>query len=228
MKKIILSLLVLLTLSACSSANFDGPNALYGYLDYDKATLTYSNQNNNDILYQTGNLRDDFFILYESYYKKPLSKDEKTTYTLFFNKYKDIVLKLNSTNESILDFSSNEFNEAIQSENMDASLDDIVIFNQIKNMINQIKIDNYDTSIKTLTYIKKRLDMTLDEFDFSALELLNHYYQQSGTHLDNYFLTNNIDDFILLLNDLGINPESEDLPLLNRAYDIIFLLLKKN
>ena len=154
-------------------------------------------------------------------------KMKKTTYTLFFNKYKDIVLKLNSANESILDFSSNEFNDAIQSENMAASLDDIVIFNQIKNMINQIKIDNYNTSIETLTYIKKRLDMTLDQSDLSALELLNHYYQQSGTHLDNYFIANDLNDFIILLKQHGITPESDEIETLTRAYELISLLLKK-
>lgn len=228
MKKIILSLLVLLSLSSCSGANYDGPNSLYGQLNYDKESLTYTNHVLTDILYQTGNLTEDFFILYESYYKKPLSTDDKTTYSLFFIKYKDIVFKLNANNDSVLDFSSSEFNEAIQSENMDASLDDIVIFNQIKNLINQIQVDNFNTSIETFTYIKKRLDMNLDQSDFSALELLNHYYKQSGTHINNYFLTNDINDFVILLKQRGIVIETDEIETLNRAYELISLLLKKN
>ena len=84
MKKIILGLIILLTLTSCAASNFGSDDSIYTDLFFNKESLTYTNNNQKDLLYDTGNPVDDFFILYESFYLTPLSTEEKLTYELFF------------------------------------------------------------------------------------------------------------------------------------------------
>ena len=125
----------------------DGNTSIYQDLFFDKDTLTYTNHNYNDIFYDTGNPIDDFFILYESFYQAPLKERDQIAYTTFFNHLINYNTLSKKSYDTLLQYSSTELNDELKTYDISISLNDIVIFNQVKDMIEQIEKTNFPASI---------------------------------------------------------------------------------
>ena len=222
MKKFITLVLLLLFLTACSA---QGPNtqaSFYQDLYFSKTTLTYTNLPYKDILFQVGTPLEDFFILYDAFYETPLSEQEKLNYQVFFGRLVEYVLASNVSYGAIIAYSSTELNEALSVYDIQLSLNDVVIFNQLKAMIDEMDQTKYSGSISKTLYLEKRLNLRLTRDAIEALDLLQQYYLEF--HMDvtsNYFVSHNISDFFLLIEDQGMTLSDSDKLTLQTAYDII-------
>ena len=238
MKKLIGLLLVgiLVLLSGCAASEdiTNEPSAvIYENLYYSWSSMSYTNTPDYDIFYQVEDSYEDFIILHEKIMEDDLTSKEKVAYKQVFDII-DQAEELSTYNYSqIIDFSSKEFNDLCETKSITLTLVDVVTFNDIKELISEIKtaLNTKSSSISKLSYIEKRLDITLSSDETQALVLLQDKYSELF-HYSSYdsfnFKTKALEDLLLdFENNISYTPSDNELIELEIAYDILQLLINE-
>jgi len=174
MKKILNTLLILIAsfiLVSCA-ANFDmGSPQINDELSYNWQTLTYTNLDLNDIFSQTSQPIDDIVILHQKAYEKTLSQEAYESYVHLFYLMQALSIKENQMIGSYLNYSSSEFQEALTTYNLSATITDIYMFNALKDL----KALTFNDILSKTDYYHLRTDLSLSTEDLFALNTLQDY-----------------------------------------------------
>ena len=221
MKKIsIVLLLLLLFLSGCGNMSpYDkGPGIdLY----YSIETLTYTNTRYDHILYQTGKVETDFFILYEQYKNESLTEVEIEKYQTLIGHLLTYQQSSGKSFETILNETSESLITDLSALEITPTIDDIVLFNQIKALIDEMKANDYSGYIDRITYIQTRLNRELTIEEQFAIEYLQDYYSRIASFDTNYLLTDTFEVFIERITALYGELDNETFNRLEVGFNII-------
>ena len=231
MKKLLLISLVtlMILLNACGQSS-DEPitdyDSVYGYLEYDWYTMSYTDTpyliTNN-----SSTLIDDFIILHDlTLSEEELSLSAITAYTNVFVMLEALHNSSNMNYSLLLNYSSSEIKDKCDKYSIDLTITDIVSFNSLTQLIDEIKASQYSSSILILDYIEYRLDVELSNEEIESLALLQYFYYDLMRQTQDFEIKDTLlEDFLLeILNVNGIELEAEDLIKIDDAYDLILAL----
>ena len=226
MKKILLfivSLFVVFSIYGCSSGYepTDFPLVTSSiYFNFNQ--MTFAIGNDRDILYGLENPSDDFIILKEHVLNETLSDTEKQAYKHLINHIVTLSENTSTTIRTILTYDSTTFKDALEALQLEVSLDDIVIFNEIKSLQSE---DISSTYISKINYLNQRLQTTLSTDDINHLEDLQTVYLEMKDLDESYQLFEHpLQDMIDLLETYGITYSTEEVTSFSAAYDILYPL----
>jgi len=184
MKKLRLLILMLLSmflLIGCSmEENVPQDADIYGYLSYDWNSMTFTNLAQEDVLNQVGNPYDDFVILHQEIMDQSFTPAEEDAYASLLSNMTELSASEHISMATILAYSSAEFRDVLEIYSIQLTLDDIVTFNTLKSLVEEIKTKMNDTVLylSKINYIGYRLSITLDDADVRALNMLQEYYTE--------------------------------------------------
>ncbi len=219
-KRLLVLLILLLVLTGCAGYQpKDGqiqPN-----LYFSETSLTYTETPRNDIFYQIGNIETDFFILYQVYRGYPLEQSAKDNYHLLLS-YLKLYQSLNATSYTeILNYTSKELNDALDSIDVTPSITDVVVFNEIKTFVQELKSNQYSGEISKNLYIELRLGRTLTQDEIASLEVLQYYYQKSYEFNQQLLFEQSFDSFFETISTLDQSVDDSLKNTLMLSYDLL-------
>jgi len=232
MKKILfISLIfIMILLSGCMEED-SGPrkeyDSIYSYLEYDWYTMSYTDSPSYFITYGSGNMIDDFVILHNiSIQGEELSDSAISAYSSVFVMLETLHNSSNMNYGLLLNYTSTEIKDKCDKYSIEITTTDIVSFNSLNTLIDEIKSSQYSTSLSIIDYIEFRLETTLSPDTLSSLSLLqSHYYNLTFNQQTFEIKGTVLDDFLLRIsNENGVTPTAEDLVKLEEAYNIILSL----
>lgn len=170
-----LAMIFLLMSCAMEDITLSEPD-MYGNLTYSFNTLTFTETSQSDILYKTGNPLDDYLILCHNY---GIYFDETnvTIYEALFTKLMNLSELSFVSLGDIFTYSTEELQTILNGYSIELSLNDVVIFNDIKSTLNTMKeSDQTYLVISKLTYFEQRFSIPLNEDSIANLNLLQEYF----------------------------------------------------
>ena len=234
MKKII-SILILITglflLHGCSAESpWTEEVTIYSDLYYDFDSMTYTQTESNDILYRTGNPFDDFIILYLKTGHEAFTAQEMIAYENLFSLLTDATENSSLTVGILLTYSSSELRDLCEQKAIETTLDDIVAFNNIKQIVEDLKttLTSTDLIIPKITYIEQRLDISLDDTTIEALDITQYTFNELfDIDQSKPFKVYTLDELLLQFEDNGFNLDQETQDQISTAYSYIINLLNE-
>ena len=230
MKRIMMIFLTgfILLLSGCMNAESpqDEVASVYGNIYYDSDTMSFTNTSEIDIFYKKGDTYFDFVYTHDRLMDTTLTSEEKLAYQHLFIITDQIVNNSNIDYAELMTLSSSEFKTACDNLSIEIGLDDIVVFNSLKQLVETIGNLPGSSSVKLvkLTYLELRLDITLTEDEKESLELLQELYNELYERTYQYYdiEANSLEDLLVKLEvELDFVPDAETLAKLETAYDLI-------
>lgn len=227
MKKIIslsVGLIALLMLFGCAMAPQFEEISFQGSLYYSGNTMTFTNTDPKDILYNTGNPADDFIILYRLLETNP-SESDLINYRNFMTKLYELSILKQLTMRELFSKTSADLKNLFESEGLVLTLNEIVLFNQVKSKIESFESTGTAPRIGKTTYINQRLGIDLTREEIDALDLLQGIYLDFTRNHDPLLFQNyDTDAFITKLNaEMTLNETF--IPKLRIAFEIVKSLL---
>jgi len=232
MKKII-SILILITglflLHGCASESpWTEEVSIYADLYFDFDSMTYTQTESNDILYRTGNSFDDFFILYLETGHEAFTIQEMIAYENLFKLLIEATDNNSLTVGTLLTYSSSELRDLFELKDIETTLDDIVAFNNIKQIVEDLKttLTSEYLTIQKVTYIEQRLDQSLDSQTIEDLETLQLTFIELFD-IDNSkpFKAYTLEELLQSFENYGFNLEQSTIDQITRAYPLIINLI---
>ena len=231
MKKLILTIMligVLFVYAGCSAMDkHSEPISLYDNLTFDFNHMTYTETSPADLLFRVGDPFADFVMLYQKELQTTFTPGELVIYQRLFSIIESS-LDTHMLFSSVLSLSSSEFTERLKEKDITYTLDDIVSFNNLKTILEQIK--NLNTSstyvISKITYIENRLAIQLSQSDLDDLEVLQDYYQELFDPYSSWYQHyESFDDIIEGLQEKDIYFSEDERLAMQRAYTLITPLI---
>ena len=183
MKKLslLLSMLMMMFLfiGCAMEENIPQEASIYGSLNYDWDSMTFTKISQEDILNHVGNPFDDFVILHEKVTGEALTVAELEGYEGLFSILDQLSESSNATLSTILAYSSLEFRSSLDIYSIQLTLNDIVLFNMLQSLVEDIKAEIDGVYyLSKINYIEKRLSIDLSEDDIDGLDYLQDYYSE--------------------------------------------------
>ncbi len=228
MKKLYMLLMIMIfsfTLYSCAAGGgYDvqiTPSISGDTLSFDYRTLTYTTNKNNDILEIIGNPNEDFIIMYQQAKNEYFNDESLNLYHHMLNNLIQLS-ELESVNiGSLLDLSSTELNALMISHDISVTVDDIVIFNEMK----AAKASAYQNYISKVTYINERLHIILSSDEINSLDLFQETYIDYLDYQTSFIIKDfTYEEIIEKYTSVGMNLSEDTLEDLKIAYDILILL----
>lgn len=219
--------LLMITMSCSSQDPFDDDLSIYGNLRYDWLSMTFTQNNSFDILYQAGNPFDDFVILHQEVTQKTLLLSDMNSMRDLFDVLTELSNKSDEDIGIILLYTSSVLKQAMDSHMIVLTIDHIVVFNQLKVMIDEIKDESDDSNfyISKMKYIEKRRMISLSFDEIEALDLLQENYA-SLLDIDSSIriYEQSFDQLMLIFEENLYVIDEETKLILENAYQIIMSL----
>lgn len=230
-KLLIIGLLLSILLASCAAQDLGIDDTdIYGNLSYDFVTMSYTNRSSYDMLNQMGNAFDDFSILHEDVLGTPLTSSDSILYENLLSKLQSLSKKSSEHMVTIISYSSQELKEAFETYGYTMTIDDIVSFNALKSLIDEIKttLDQSKSLISKIDYIAYYTKTELTEYDVDDLDYLQklyHEFHQINPKFKLYEHTYN--EFIDELESAQFTLSEMNISQVERAYQFIVILKYK-
>jgi len=197
---------------------------IYGYLSYDWNSMTFSNLSSEDIMNQVGNPYDDFVILHQEIIGQSFTPAEEDAYQSLFSIMVELSTLKHISTGMVLTYSSADFRYETDLYSIQLTLDDIVIFNALKSIAEEIKVKMSDSVfyLSKIDYIEMRLSVSLDRNDIEALDLLQQNYIELVTYDPSVQIHNlTFEGLMVEFEQIGFVPSIEVRTQIETAYQII-------
>lgn len=212
-------------LIGCSAEQVDPSEiSIYEDLRFDWNSMTFTNTDQRDIFYQVGNPYDDFTILHQEVTGEAFTVSEMNAYNDLFTTMVELSQSSIVDIGVIVTYTSAELKNELENHSMTLTLNHIVTFNSLKDLIEDLKaLMNHETYyLSKIEYMEIRLSEVILEDDYHGLEAL----QDFNTILLDYDSTIKIyelsfDDLLTAYENIGITPLEEMIPLLERGHQLI-------
>lgn len=232
MKKIISILILITSLFLFYGCAAESPwtegVTIYSDLYFDFDSMTYTQTESNDMLYRTGNPFDDFIILYLKTGHEAFSTQEMIAYENLFLLLIEATQNNSLSVGTLLTYSSSELRDLFELKDIEITLDDIVAFNNIKQIVEDLKstLASTDLIIPKITYIEERLDISLDDTMIEALDTTQYTFNELfDIDQSKPFKAYTLDELLLQFEDNGFNLDQETQDQISTAYPYIINLL---
>lgn len=227
MKKIWLFLMFLIlavTIISCAAYE-DIPYeiSIYDQLEYDTNSLSFTNIDPSDLLYQVGNVYDDFIILHQEVLNQPLDESKQTAYLHLLNNVEALSILSDLSIKVIISYTSSELKNAFEQYDLDVTLDDIVTFNEIKSILLDLEsTDEKALFIRKIDYINFMNNMTLTTEKINHLQFLQEKYSELKSYDHTFDIkSNTFEDFLSVMENMSYSFTEIEIENLNQAYLII-------
>jgi hypothetical protein len=186
-------------------------------------SLTYTETDDYDIFYHLGSPIDDFVILHQRAFNETLNETEINAYDQLFNILNDIADSQYISIGDTFNYTSAEINEFAKNINQSLSINDIVTFNNFKDV--KESLETTSTAISKSLYYELRTDQTLTDEQYNNIELLQNYfiklyYEYNLTDISRYSY-DYIEEQCLSLDDY---PTQDELISLENGYLLLMTL----
>lgn len=234
MKKILFITILVITaliINGCATQEdpyFEEPD-IYGYLYYDFNTMIFTTLDESDLLYNVGKVKRDFVILHQEMNLEVFTQEDIFLYDSLIDKLVTLSQNTQTSIGSLITYTSSDIKIAFENQQIEVTLNDIVIFNSIKQIIEQVKALNDKPYIRKIDYIEYVSNLELSNLDVDNLQFLQMTYT--------YLLTNGIninleiatyDDWVFAIETTEKVYSEEDLNMIKEAYDIFILLHERD
>jgi|GEM_PF-2510949 len=235
MKKLKLIMILIITaliLASCSAMEeepyMEEPN-IYGYMFFNYDTMTFEINHEADILYNTGYAKDDYIILHQRMDQITLSSDTIDIYRTLFDKLILLSEVINEPLGRLLTYNSTAIKTSLEDHQIEVTLSDIVTFNEIKQSLDQYKVESTRPRITKMDYLSFILDITLTPDDLEDLDFLQNEYLYLYETNNRYNLKEmSFDDLITALETIGKTYSETQITALNRAYDTLTIIYARD
>ena len=223
MKKLILVLLaivVLFTLYGCASEQQpQGEPDIEGVMFFDFDHLTFHIDSDWDLLYDLPHMSEDLLILRSYVLDRALTDNEINSYKHLLESIDFYTTSTSVLIKTVLSYDAATFKDALESVQRDVTLDDIVVFNELKVFISEF---NESPAMYKIDYLNRRLDSPLSASDISALSELQYAYVELKDIDESYRLFDHpLSSMIEALESYGWSFTPSHVDTLTRAYDLI-------
>ena len=201
---------------------------IYGDMVFDYETMIFNTLYESDILYNTGYVNEDFIILHLSIEQETISADQINIYRELLNKLNLVSSTIHEPIGELFNYTSTQIKSTLEDNDIEVTLNDIVTFNEIKQLLMHYKEQSTMPSVKKIDYLSFILDVNLTVEELENLDFLQEEY------LDLYDTQNidikqmSFDDLMLALETLGKTYSEDQIASLNLAYDTLALILSRN
>ncbi len=226
MKKLIVlfvSIFLLFSIYGCASEYIDDPDpGLSNVLRFDSNQLIFYVQSGLDVLYGIPNPSDDVIILKTVYFEESLSEDQQNAYRHILEHIETLSEETSVSISDILQYDSQTLNDALEALQLDVTLNDIVIFNELKTLSEDWNMIPVMTRFE---YIEARLQRTLTMDEESNINYLQYLYIDLRDIDDNYRLFDHTDLFLIeTLESYGIRLADDNKDAITNAYELLLQL----
>lgn len=222
MKKLVLLCMIGLSvffLQACAMGPMDQEASFNTPLYFSELTLTFTNTTEVDILYDTGNPTDDFTLLYELYADNPTA-EQKVIYRDFMDTLEIVSIASHRDYGYLFNLSSSEIKELYDAESIPFGINEVVIFNEIKDEIAYYKETQSSPRVSKIEYIEFRLNRDLNSEEISNLFFLQDIYNEFKAYNSGFSLKTDSFESLIAYFEAGRFTETEQTNL-ESAYTLI-------
>jgi hypothetical protein len=202
---------------------------IYGNMLFDYETMTFNTTYESDILYDTGNAKEDFIILHQNFNQEVLSDESIVIYHDLFDK---LISLSDTTHEPIgrlFDYSSTQIKTALEDHLIDVNLNDIVTFNEIKQLLSSYKEQSSRPSIRKPDYLSFILDKNLTTEDLEDLGFLQEAYLELYANKGYINIKEmSFEDLVSAFESIGKTYSEDQTTSLGLAYDMLTLVFNRN
>ena len=235
MKKLLLlfTMSIIVLLAGCMADSVEPEVqevSIHDKIIYSTSGMSYKYSSESDILYQVDQRYFDFVVINENVLQYNLSSDEQRAYEQLFDIMDNLTASSSFSYRSIDNYSSQDFKDFSDSSQIELTLDDIVTFNALKNLIPDIEtsLETTSSEITKIAYIEKLLDRTLSVEEITALDFMQtnytelYYYDYHGFD----FKTKTLNDLLFEFETkMSYVPTESEIAQLQIAYDIVTELI---
>jgi len=223
-----MSLMMFLFIGCAMEDNVPQEASIYGYLNYDWDSMTFTKITQDDIFNHVGNPFDDFVILHQEVMGEAFTVAELEAYDGLFSMLTQLSSSSGVSIGIILTYSSAELKDRVTPySSIQLTLTDIVTFNSLKSLIEEMKAE-IDGSyyLSKINYIEKRLTIDLSEDDIRGLDDLQDYYSELVTFNPSVQITLlTFEELMIEFGNMGYIPNVEMRTLLENAHQIVIDLV---
>jgi len=235
MKKLILTVIMIITIfiivgcSAMEEEPYMDEPYIYGNMLFDYETMTFNTTYESDILYKTGNVKEDFIILHQNLNQEVLSDESIVIYHDLFDKLISLSDIIDEPIGRLFDYSSTQIKTALEDHLIDVSLNDIVTFNEIKQLLSSYKEQSSRPSVRKPDYLTVILDENLTNEDLEDLGFLQEEYLELYANREGIDIKEmSFEDLMSAFESLGKTYSEDQITSLSLAYDVLALVFNRN
>ena len=216
-------LMMFLFIGCAMEENVPQEASIYGSLNYDWDSMTFTKISSDDILNHVGNPFDDFIILHEEVTGEAFTVAEFEGYEDLFSILDQLSESSNATFSTILAYSSLEFRSWLDIYSIQLTLNDIVLFNMLQSLVEEIKAEIEGSYyLSKINYIEKRLYIDLSEDDIHGLNYLQDYCSELVEFNPSVQITLlTFEELMIEFESIGYIPNVETRTQLENAHQII-------
>ena len=225
----ILSIWMLFFVYGCSAAH-DGVvvTNIYDNLYFDLYDFTFTVDESDDIFYPLHDPLNDFILLKQhiSDESDSLTNDEVLLYQHLLGHMIEISEKTDDHLVNLFSHDSTEINTIMTGLGLTVTLDDIVIYNELKLFVETALAENQSYWISKISYIQLKLSISLSSTEVEDLALLQQAYTEIHARTGTFDLyEQTADDMLSLLASYGYSYSEDEATSIQNAYLIILQLV---
>ena len=202
---------------------------IYGNMYYDYVTMKFNTPHEADLLYDIGDVKEDFIILHLQMNQIALSDEQVQNYEILLDKLITLSDLINESMGRLFNYSSTQIKSSLEDHLIEVTLNDIVTFNEIKQLIDSYQEQSSRPSIRKVDYLSSILDMSLTTEDLEHLDFLQEEYLELYINRENIDIkTMSFEDLLSAFESLGKTYSESQITSLNLAYDTLTLVLNRH
>lgn len=202
---------------------------IYGNMYYDYETMTFNTPHEADLLYNIGDVKEDFIILHLQMNQIALSDEQVQNYEILLDKLITLSDLINESMGRLFNYSSTQIKSSLEDHLIEVTLNDIVTFNEIKQLIDSYQEQSSRPSIRKVDYLSSILDISLTTDDLEHLDFLQEEYLELYINRENIDIkTMSFEDLLSAFESLGKTYSESQITSLNLAYDTLTLVLNRH
>jgi hypothetical protein len=196
---------------------------------YDYETMTFNTTYESDILYNTGNAKEDFIILHQNLNQEVLSDESIVIYHDLFDKLISLSDIIDEPIGRLFDYSSTQIKTALEDHLIDVNLNDIVTFNEIKQLLSSYKEQSSRPSVRKPDYLSVILDENLTNEDLEDLGFLQEEYLELYANREDINIKEmSFEDLMSAFESIGKTYSEDQITSLGLAYDMLTFVFNRN
>lgn len=129
----------------------------------------------------------------------------------------------------LFNYSSTQIKSSLEDHLIEVTLNDIVTFNEIKQLIDSYQEQSSRPSIRKVDYLSSILDISLTTEDLEHLDFLQEEYLELYINRENIDIkAMSFEDLLSAFESLGKTYSESQITSLNLAYDTLTLVLNRH
>ncbi len=226
---LIIAVFMMIGCSAMDQEPYVDEPYIYGNMYYDYVTMKFNTPHEADLLYDIGDVKEDFIILHLQMNQIALSDEQVQNYEILLDKLITLSDLINESMGRLFNYSSTQIKSSLEDHLIEVTLNDIVTFNEIKQLIDSYQEQSSRPSIRKVDYLSSILDISLTTEDLEHLDFLQEEYLELYINRENIDIkTMSFEDLLSAFESLGKTYSESQITSLNLAYDTLTLVLNRH